>query len=124
MKIKKARKQQVKFIFKQILDSKQDMLSLDRILININMNWKNLFPISDHTEANLICDKLMKKTFILDINNEIKLYDLIYIYSHLFYLGDFINKSIIQNDLMNKNFSLIQDYLYRYESGLEFIKII
>lgn len=104
-------------------ENNEDSISYDYLFMKIDMYWKNIFPIHDIIDANKVCKRIMKRILVLDVDSVIDIVDLIYIYSNLFYLEIFIDKSIIQNSFINNNYSFIKDYLYRYESGSEYIRI-
>lgn len=104
-------------------ENNEDSISYDYLFMKIDMYWKNIFPIHDIIDANKVCKRIMKRILVLDVYSVIDIVDLIYIYSNLFYLEIFIDKSIIQNSFINNNYSFIKDYLYRYESGSEYIRI-
>ena len=104
-------------------ENNEDSISYDYLFMKIDMYWKNIFPVHDIIDANKVCKRIMKRILVLDVDSVIDIVDLIYIYSNLFYLEIFIDKSIIQNSLINNNYSFIKDYLYRYESGSEYIRI-
>ena len=128
-KLKKGRMEQVLAIYEIMAESEspdennEDSISYDYLFMKIDMYWKNIFPIHDIIDANKVCKRIMKRILVLDVDSVIDIVDLIYIYSNLFYLEIFIDKSIIQNSLINNNYSFIKDYLYRYESGSEYIRI-
>lgn len=128
-KLKKGRVEQVLAIYEIMAESEspdennEDSISYDYLFMKIDMYWKNIFPIHDIIDANKVCKRIMKRILVLDVYSVIDIVDLIYIYSNLFYLEIFIDKSIIQNSLINNNYSFIKDYLYRYESGSEYIRI-
>lgn len=104
-------------------ENNEDSISYDYLFMKIDMYWKNIFPVHDIIDANKVCKRIMKRILVLDVDSVIDIVDLIYIYSNLFYLEIFIDKSIIQNSFINNNYSFIKDYLYRYESGSEYIRI-
>ena len=104
-------------------ENNEDSISYDYLFMKIDMYWKNIFPVHDIIDANKVCKRIMKRILVLDVDNVIDIVDLIYIYSNLFYLEIFIDKSIIQNSFINNSYSFIKDYLYRYESGSEYIRI-
>ena len=104
-------------------ENNEDSISYDYLFMKIDMYWKNIFPIHDIIDANKVCERIMKRILVLDVDSVIDIVDLIYIYSNLFYLEIFIDKSIIQNSFINNSYSFIKDYLYRYESGSEYIRI-
>lgn len=127
-KLKNGRKKQVSYIYDKMAENEYpmdnyDVISYDKLFMMIDMYWKNIFPIEDVIDADKVCKRIFKKIFILDIDNEIDINDLIYIYINLFYLENFINSSIIQNSSINSKYSFIKDYLYRFESRTEFIRI-
>lgn len=128
-KLKKGRMEQVLAIYEMMAESEspnennEDSISYDYLFMKIDMYWKNIFPIHDIIDANKVCKRIMKRILVLDVDSVIDIVDLIYIYSNLFYLEIFIDKSIIQNSFINNNYSFIKDYLYRYESGSEYIRI-
>lgn len=128
-KLKKGRMEQVLAIYEMMAESEspnennEDSISYDYLFMKIDMYWKNIFPIHDIIDANKVCKRIMKRILVLDVYSVIDIVDLIYIYSNLFYLEIFIDKSIIQNSFINNNYSFIKDYLYRYESGSEYIRI-
>ena len=128
-KLKKGRMEQVLAIYEIMAESEspdennEDSISYDYLFMKIDMYWKNIFPIHDIIDANKVCKRIMKRILVLDVYSVIDIVDLIYIYSNLFYLEIFIDKSIIQNSFINNNYSFIKDYLYRYESGSEYIRI-
>lgn len=128
-KLKKGRVEQVLAIYEIMAESEspdennEDSISYDYLFMKIDMYWKNIFPIHDIIDANKVCKRIMKRILVLDVYSVIDIVDLIYIYSNLFYLEIFIDKSIIQNSFINNNYSFIKDYLYRYESGSEYIRI-
>lgn len=128
-KLKKGRMEQVLAIYEMMAESEspnennEDSISYDYLFMKIDMYWKNIFPVHDIIDANKVCKRIMKRILVLDVDSVIDIVDLIYIYSNLFYLEIFIDKSIIQNSLINNNYSFIKDYLYRYESGSEYIRI-
>ena len=126
-KLKKGRKKQILYIYETMAErespSEDDIISYDYLFMKIDMYWKNIFPIHDVVDANKTCKQIMKRIFALDIDSTINIVDLIHVYSNLFYLENFINESIIQNALVNERYAFIKDYLYRYESGSEYIKI-
>lgn len=104
-------------------ENNEDSISYDYLFMKIDMYWKNIFPVHDIIDANKVCKRIMKRILVLDVDSVIDIVDLIYIYSNLFYLEIFIDKSIIQNSFINNIYSFIKDYLYRYESGSEYIRI-
>ena len=104
-------------------ENNEDSISYDYLFMKIDMYWKNIFPVHDIIDANKVCKRIMKRILVLDVDSVIDIVDLIYIYSNLFYLEIFIDKSIIQNSFINNSYSFIKDYLYRYESGSEYIRI-
>lgn len=128
-KLKKGRMEQVLAIYEIMAESEspdennEDSISYDYLFMKIDMYWKNIFPVHDIIDANKVCKRIMKRILVLDVDNVIDIVDLIYIYSNLFYLEIFIDKSIIQNSFINNIYSFIKDYLYRYESGSEYIRI-
>lgn len=128
-KLKKGRMEQVLAIYEMMAESEspnennEDSISYDYLFMKIDMYWKNIFPVHDIIDANKVCKRIMKRILVLDVDSVIDIVDLIYIYSNLFYLEIFIDKSIIQNSFINNNYSFIKDYLYRYESGSEYIRI-
>lgn len=128
-KLKKGRMEQVLAIYEIMAESEspdennEDSISYDYLFMKIDMYWKNIFPVHDIIDANKVCKRIMKRILVLDVDSVIDIVDLIYIYSNLFYLEIFIDKSIIQNSFINNNYSFIKDYLYRYESGSEYIRI-
>ena len=127
-KLKNGRKKQVSYIYDKMAENEYpidnyNVISYDKLFMMIDMYWKNIFPIEDVIDADRVCKRIFKKIFILDIDNEIDINDLIYIYINLFYLENFINSSIIQNSSINSKYSFIKDYLYRFESRTEFIRI-
>ena len=128
-KLKKGRMEQVLAIYEMMAESEspdennEDSISYDYLFMKIDMYWKNIFPVHDIIDANKVCKRIMKRILVLDVDNVIDIVDLIYIYSNLFYLEIFIDKSIIQNSFINNSYSFIKDYLYRYESGSEYIRI-
>ena len=128
-KLKKGRVEQVLAIYEIMAESEspdennEDSISYDYLFMKIDMYWKNIFPIHDIIDANKVCKRIMKRILVLDVDSVIDIVDLIYIYSNLFYLEIFIDKSIIQNSFINNSYSFIKDYLYRYESGSEYIRI-
>ena len=130
-KLKKGRKKQILYIYETIIESQSpnedddenDIISLDYLFMKIDMYWKNIFPIHNVIDANKTCKQIMKRIFVLDIDNSIDIIDLIYVYTNLFYLENFINESTIQNSSVNEKYSFITSYLYRYESKSEYIKI-
>lgn len=128
-KLKKGRMEQVLAIYEMMAESEspnennEDSISYDYLFMKIDMYWKNIFPVHDIIDANKVCKRIMKRILVLDVDSVIDIVDLIYIYSNLFYLEIFIDKSIIQNSFINNIYSFIKDYLYRYESGSEYIRI-
>ena len=128
-KLKKGRMEQVLAIYEMMAESEspnennENSISYDYLFMKIDMYWKNIFPVHDIIDANKVCKRIMKRILVLDVDSVIDIVDLIYIYSNLFYLEIFIDKSIIQNSFINNNYSFIKDYLYRYESGSEYIRI-
>lgn len=128
-KLKKGRMEQVLAIYEIMAESEspnennEDSISYDYLFMKIDMYWKNIFPVHDIIDANKVCKRIMKRILVLDVDSVIDIVDLIYIYSNLFYLEIFIDKSIIQNSFINNIYSFIKDYLYRYESGSEYIRI-
>lgn len=128
-KLKKGRMEQVLAIYEIMAESEspdennEDSISYDYLFMKIDMYWKNIFPVHDIIDANKVCKRIMKRILVLDVDSVIDIVDLIYIYSNLFYLEIFIDKSIIQNSFINNSYSFIKDYLYRYESGSEYIRI-
>lgn len=128
-KLKKGRMEQVLAIYEMMAESEspdennEDSISYDYLFMKIDMYWKNIFPVHDIIDANKVCKRIMKRILVLDVDSVIDIVDLIYIYSNLFYLEIFIDKSIIQNSFINNNYSFIKNYLYRYESGSEYIRI-
>lgn len=128
-KLKKGRMEQVLAIYEMMAESEspnennEDSISYDYLFMKIDMYWKNIFPVHDIIDANKVCKRIMKRILVLDVDSVIDIVDLIYIYSNLFYLEIFIDKSIIQNSFINNSYSFIKDYLYRYESGSEYIRI-
>ena len=104
-------------------ENNEDSISYDYLFMKIDMYWKNIFPVHDIIDVNKVCKRIMKRILVLDVDSVIDIVDLIYIYSNLFYLEIFIDKSIIQNSFINNSYSFIKDYLYRYESGSEYIRI-
>lgn len=126
-KLKKGRNEQISYIYdiiKSDLPSKDghSILTYDKLFMGIDINWRNLFPIYEFEDAHKVCKRILKRVLYMD-SEMIELKDLISIYVNLAYLEDFINNSLIQNNIINKNYSFIKDYLYRYESGLSYIKI-
>lgn len=128
-KIKKGRKEQVKITCENIANkniiSHGDIVNMSYDIFYMNMDtcWKRLFPINNSYDAIKVSEQTIKRMLCLDVSNEIKMKDLVTIYFNLFYLEDFINKSVVQNNNVSFYYSYIKDYLYRYESGSDYMKI-
>ena len=75
-------------------ENNEDSISYDYLFMKIDMYWKNIFPVHDIIDANKVCKRIMKRILVLDVDSVIDIVDLIYIYSNLFYLEIFIDKSI------------------------------
>lgn len=130
-RLKNGRKRQVADMCNNIVKKNSSNITSNRVLnmtfdefyMTIDTYWKRIFPIHDPYDATKVAKRTSKRLLYLDIDSKIKMRDLITIYFNLFYLEDFVNKSMVQNNTINYYYAFIKDYLYRYESGLENIQI-